>query len=159
MNWIVKSPTQSIRIVREGIRTLSGATQGIPNGTHIANETPNKFCISLLERNRIGIHWWSAENTGCLFSCWGEAQAIKASAFACLTYFTIFYLEDYALYRRLLSSPHGCHLGGLTRPFWHPGIIFAPWEQLGGQWEQQDGFEGVQHTTFIDSGMILRPYF
>ena len=44
-------------------------------------------------------------------------------------------------------------------PFGTLGAILAPWEQLGGPWEQQDGLEGVWHRIFIDLGVILGPYF
>ena len=61
-------------------------------------------------------------------------------------------LEGYALCRRPLLAPRGCHLGGLVSPsifiFW--GTILAPRDHPGGPWEQQDGHEVVNNRIFAD---------
>ena len=72
--------------------------------------------------------------------------------------FSILWGLRHALCRWLLLFPRGCHLGALVRPFWHLGGV-APWENLGGPWEQQDGLYGVRYRIFMDLEVILGVYF
>ena len=70
------------------------------------------------------------------------------------------YLEAYVLCRWPLFSSLRLPFGELGASILAPWeTILAPREPLGGPWEQQDGLERVRHRSFIDLGMILRPYF
>ena len=58
--------------------------------------------------------------------------------------------------RPLPPEPFGSSrlpFGGLGAP------ILAPWEHLGGPFEQQDPLEAVWHVIFIDLEVILGPSF
>ena len=50
-------------------------------------------------------------------------------------------------------------IGGLGASILAPwGTVWAPRELSGGQWEQQDGLEGLRQKICIDFVSILRPF-
>ena len=82
------------------------------------------------------------------------------------------YLEGYALCRRPLLAPRGCHLEAWCLHFDihiledHVGTSGAPWGAIwappdhpGGPGEQQDGHGVVWNSIFIDFRMILGPVY
>ena len=50
-------------------------------------------------------------------------------------------------------------LGGLVRPFWHPGPHFGTLGHNGRPWKQQAGRAGVQDLIFRDFGVIFGLHF